>query len=383
MSMTTDHIDQAALISLAQEHTWDPGATNSGDEAHFRSCTLCQTRAAQWRRIADAVVEWVEVVPPPGVHVLSSLDERLTTPDRGRQRQPVLRRPPARRLGIRPLVVASLAVVAGLVAAVLSGIAPLGPSGPSQAAALKAVRAAPAAAAASVSAREETTLLERAPQGYTLAAYTSSTRIGFSNGAFLQEGNLSYPSIHQLPSVWVLANGHWVFVPGNPLVGKQWIAYPADHGALPQLGRPLSYLSAASGPVEHLGTKTIGDTKVTGYAVTVPIDVLVAWQPKEFQGFARNAFAGAATARVQLWLNARGQPVLAQTRYRQHRAQGVKVIESTLMTRFTYSRRPFTVAAPPPSATAFVSGYDAAVGLQQQYERDYEACAPTHCLGPA
>lgn len=375
MTTQSEHVNDTTLASLAAATVEDLSV-----DAHLRQCTVCQARAAAWQRLADATEAWVNTVDPPGPEVLADLLRQLDQAETVGSPAPVTTLQGGRRHRGRWWtigVAAAAAVVVMLVVLLIPSGS--GPSGTDEAAALALIHAAPSAAAASaVSSQEQQSFVERAQQGYKLESIASKIDLGFSTGAYRQLYRWIYPPV---PLYWhtsVLSDGRYVYLPtyGTPSE-KRWVAYPASGPFPARWQQPLGFLRFVKGPVKDLGSRTIDGTAVSGYAVTVPTSVLVAWQAPAFRGFTKADYAGVKIATVRLWLNSNGRPVEIQTLYRQLQPHINGPVLVTITQRLTYSQMPFRVTPPAVNQTAFVSNYRAAFALQLQDERDEEACAPT------
>lgn len=358
MSTDQNHLDTEQLTAAAAG-----GQLPSEGAAHVASCPSCREELRWWRTIAEATRMWAAADDLEPERVLASVqaevdkrsrpaDEVLAggsqtprsalTPDQVTGQSPSrMSRPRWRRPGLRTGVVSLAAAV--VVAVAVSVVLVTGSSPPSSAQVRQKIAAASALSfKAGTILDEQTTRQKGMPvlrAHWVVLPASNVSRLSYFNA------NNSYyvTEVDNASTGYVRMTSS----PTVPIATRGWASYPLGtitNPAQVPLG-PLGRAAGVVGPITHLGTKTIGGVKATGYGVTVSVRALIAEAKTEkARDIYRSDFLeqGITSFRARIWLDSSGR---VRELYWTVHPRYLPTRTNTEL--FSYSRTVATISFPP------------------------------------
>jgi hypothetical protein len=362
----TQHLDDEALISIAQDNSPSAGAAS-----HVDSCPLCAHELEVWRRISDLARVSVDSAPPATEDILQRSFGELDSPPRRTSLPPKSRRVFTSRGWSRGgrWVIAVPIVIAALVLALTLGF---GSSGPSDAMVLKTIRSSPTVAATHAQTLHLTALeVDRAPQGFIDIEYRTNEEVDPRTNAFDLTTKAIIPGGDpNFSSSTTVSDGSLVYLPCDAswtLIGeKPCLAYPAQSGTAS--GSPsLTFLRYASGPVARLGQRDIDGVETNGYRVSVPVSALAQSVIPSERSLVQNSSSTISDLHVEVWSDQQGLPRQLDLTFLVHQATLSAVLRASEKEQLSYSAAPLKVSVPSRNTVAVASNLNAALLLESQY----------------
>jgi hypothetical protein len=361
----TRHLDDEALITIAQDNSRRAGASS-----HVDSCPLCAHELEVWRRISDLARVSVDLVPPAIEDLSQRVFGELDSPPRRSSVPPRRRRVLTSRGWSRGgrWVIAVPIVIAALVLALTLGF---GSSAPSDAMVLKTIRSSPTVAAILSQTLHLTALeVDRAPQGFIDVEYSTHGAVDPRTNAFEITAKAIVPGGASYGSSTTVSDGSLVYLPCDPqwtFIGKKpCLAYPAQSGTAP--GSPsLTFLRYASGPVARLGERDIDGVETNGYRVSVPVSALAQSAIPSERSLVQYENSTISDVHVEVWSDKRGLPRQLDFTFLVHQATLSAVLRASEKEQLSYSTAPLKVSVPSRNTVTVSSNLNAALLLESQY----------------
>jgi hypothetical protein len=360
----TGHLDDEALITIAQDNSPSAGAAS-----HVDSCPLCAHDLEAWRRISDLARVSVHLVPPAIEDLPQRVFGGLDSPPRRSSVPPRSRRVHTSRGWSRGgrWVIAIPIVILALVLALTLGF---GSSAPSDAMVLKTIRSSPTVAAMHSQLHLTALEVDRAPQGFIDVEYSTHGAVDPRTNAFDLTSKAIIPGGASFGSSTTVSDGSLVYLPCNPqwtFIGKKpCLAYPAQSGAAP--GSPsLTFLRYASGPVARLGERDIDGVETNGYGVSVPVSALAQSVIPSERSLIQYANSTISDLHVEVWSDQRGLPRQLDFTFLVHQATLSAVLRASEKEQLSYGTAPLKVSVPSRNTVTVASNLNAALLLESQY----------------